>query len=57
MKISQAVLLLASRSTAEKVDVDITRELYLSPTEDGLRTGSLNFSSPGDFGSYVACGL
>ena len=42
MKISQAVLLLASSSSAEKVDVDITRELYLTPTEDGLRTGNLN---------------
>ena len=42
MKISQAVLLLASSSSAEKVGVDITRELYLTPTEDGLRTGNLN---------------
>ena len=42
MKISQAVLLLASSSSAEKVDLDITRELYLTPTEDGLRTGNAN---------------
>ena len=39
MKISQAVLLLASSSSAEKVVVDRTVQLHLPVSEDGVRSG------------------
>ena len=39
MKISQAVLLLASSSSAEKVIVDRTVQLHLPVSEDGVRSG------------------
>ena len=39
MKISQAVLLLSSSSSAEKVIVDRTVQLHLPVPEDGVRSG------------------
>ena len=39
MKISQAVLLLASSSSAEKVIVDRTVQIHLPVSEDGVRSG------------------
>ena len=40
MKISQAVLLLASNSAGEKVVLDKTRQIDIGPSEDGARTGN-----------------
>ena len=40
MKISQAVLLLASSSAAEKVVLDKTRQIDIGPSDDGARTGN-----------------
>ena len=39
MKISQAVLLLASSSSAENVVLDRTRQIDIGPSEDGMRSG------------------
>ena len=39
MKISQAVLLLASSSSAEKVVLEKTLQLDILPSEDGVRSG------------------
>ena len=39
MKISQAVLLLASSSSAEKVILEKTHQIDILPSEDGVRSG------------------
>ena len=39
IKISQAVLLLASSSSAENVVLDRTRQIDIGPSEDGIRSG------------------
>ena len=39
MKISQAVLLLASSSSAEKVVLEKTHQIHILPSEDGVRSG------------------
>ena len=39
MKISQAVLLLASSSSAENIVLDRTRQIDIGPSEDGIRSG------------------
>ena len=44
MKISQAVLLLASSSSAEKVVVDRTVQLHLPVSEDGVRSGKETYT-------------
>ena len=44
MKISQAVLLLASSSSAEKVVVDRTVQLHLPVSEDGVRSGKERYT-------------
>ena len=44
MKISQAVLLLASNSSAEKVVVDRTVEIF-PLSKDGIRSGKRTYNS------------
>ena len=44
MKISQALILLASSSSAEKVVIDRTVQLHLPVSEDGVRSGKERYT-------------